>query len=190
MIFRKFGQFPIDIGIWKIFWELFFRKKIISKKMCRKFSGLFWNIPKFYKGFPLENPYRIWGCFKKVRKFFDTFFSRWKNLRKKSSQKIFQIPMSIGNCPNFRKIILRKSLEQAKRAKNQYYEFISYFFRNLTNPVVPPGDMLWPDTIRNGVMMIERLNALRFLRDATEPNANILKRARSAVLKTYFWYPS
>ena len=50
--------------------------------------------------------------------------------------------MSIGNCPNFRKIILRKLLEQAKRAKNQYYGFVSYFFPNLSNPVVPPGDML------------------------------------------------
>ena len=59
---------------------------------------------------------------KKSRKIFDM-----KKIRKKSSQKIFRIPMSIGNFPNFRKIILRKSLEQAKDAKTQDYQTMSYF---------------------------------------------------------------
>ena len=108
--------------------------------MCRKKSGLFLNIPKFYKGFPMETLIEFGDVSKKSGNF-STHFFEMKKKSEKSSQKIFEIPMSIGNCSNFRKIILRKSLEQAKRAKNNITN--SYiFFRNLTNPVVPPGDML------------------------------------------------
>ena len=53
---------------------------------------------------------------KKSGKMLRTFFRDEKFFEKKY-HIFFRIPMSIGNCPNFRKIILIKSLEQDKHAK-------------------------------------------------------------------------
>ena len=116
--------------------DFFSRWKTFLKK-C--FWGKFWfffekcfKISKFYKDLSQKsifqiltfviNPYRILrfpNIFKKFQNFPQNFFEKKFSSRRKKIKKFFRTPMSMQNFIRIPKIILIKSCEQAKDAKNK-----------------------------------------------------------------------